>query len=707
MENKDIDTITYSGGKDKLSFTISRQFAILYLYNYVQRGDFALDKRLKKLLEPSYQVYFMVFLLFSVACAYISVPIAIIGIALDGFLFLAYHYRERTRRRDIIRYMQTVTLSVGDAAQASITHFPMPTVIVQAATGEIIWTNDAFVESTGCFDSALSDNLLDLAPDFDTHWLVEGKAQYPGEVRIGKNVFWAFGNLLSADKDRPEEVLMLIYFVPCTELIEMRDAYSRSRPVVAIISIDNYEELIKEATDLEKSSMMAEINRKIGEWTQDSQALLRKYDRDKYIFVLEEAQFEKLQEKKFSVLQDVRSIQSRAGVVATLSIGIGKDGESYEENWRNASVALDMALSRGGDQAVIKTRYNFDFFGGLSKELEKRTKVKSRVLANALVQLIRDSSQVMIMGHKMSDMDAFGAAVGMACAVRHREKPVHIVINQDKTMAHDLIEKIKAVPEYEDLLMSPDEAMVQCDFNTLLIVVDTNRPDYVESLPLLESINKVAVIDHHRRAASYIENFALNLHEPYASSTCELVSEMLQYMVPTSDILKIEAECMLAGLYLDTKGFSVKTGVRTFEAAAYLKRAGADMSEVMKLFQSNFDEYIAQQRIIARAKDCGEGIVLAVTEEDVDRVTAAKAADSLLKINGVNASVVIFRAGDDVLVSARSNGTVNVQRLMEHLGGGGNHSSAGAQIMHGSVREVKADAENAIRRYQEDEDGDN
>lgn len=666
-----------------------------------------MDKRLKKLLEPSYQVYFMVFLLFSVACAYISVPIAIIGIALDGFLFLAYHYRERTRRRDIIRYMQTVTLSVGDAAQASITHFPMPTVIVQAATGEIIWTNDAFVESTGCFDSALSDNLLDLAPDFDTRWLVEGKAQYPGEVRIGKNVFWAFGNLLSADKDRPEEVLMLIYFVPCTELIEMRDAYSRSRPVVAIISIDNYEELIKEATDLEKSSMLAEINRKIGEWTQDSQALLRKYDRDKYIFVLEEAQFEKLQEKKFSVLQDVRSIQSRAGVVATLSIGIGKDGESYEENWRNASVALDMALSRGGDQAVIKTRYNFDFFGGLSKELEKRTKVKSRVLANALVQLIRDSSQVMIMGHKMSDMDAFGAAVGMACAVRHREKPVHIVINQDKTMAHDLIEKVKAVPEYEDLLMSPDEAMVQCDFNTLLIVVDTNRPDYVESLPLLESINKVAVIDHHRRAASYIENFALNLHEPYASSTCELVSEMLQYMVPTSDILKIEAECMLAGLYLDTKGFSVKTGVRTFEAAAYLKRAGADMSEVMKLFQSNFDEYIAQQRIIARAKDCGEGIVLAVTEEDVDRVTAAKAADSLLKINGVNASVVIFRAGDDVLVSARSNGTVNVQRLMEHLGGGGNHSSAGAQIMHGSVREVKADTENAIRRYQEDEDGDN
>ena len=519
-------------------------------------------------------------------------------------------------------------------------------------------------------------------------------------------MFWVFGNLLASNSEHPEETLMLVYFVPCTELIDLRSAYTRSRPVVAIISIDNYEELMKDATDSEKSSILADIDRKIGEWTKDSHALLRKYDRDKYIFVLEEVEFEKLKQKRFSVLEDVRQIQSRAGVLATLSIGIGKEGESYEENWRNAGVALDMALSRGGDQAVIKTRYNFDFFGGLSKEVEKRTKVKSRVVANALIQLIRDSSQVMIMGHKMSDMDAFGAAVGMACAVRHREKEVHIVINEERNMAHDLIDKIQAIPQYQDILMSPDEAMVKCDFNTLLIVVDTNRPDYVESQPLLESINKVAVIDHHRRAASYIENFALNLHEPYASSTCELVSEMLQYMVPTSEVLKTEAECMLAGIYLDTKGFTVKTGVRTFEAAAYLKRAGADMSEVMKLFQCSFEEYIARQRIIAGAQDCGEGIVLAVTQDEVDRATAAKAADNLLNINGVRASVVVFRNGDDVLVSARSDGTVNVQLIMEYLGGGGNHSSAGAQIMHGSVREVEVDARHAIERYQQSEEED-
>ncbi len=662
-----------------------------------------MDKRLKKLLQPGHQFYFIVFLLFALACAYISVPFAVTGVALDALLFLLYQYRERTRRRDIIRYMQTVTLSIDSATHPSITRFPMPTAIAQVATGEIVWTNDAFCEATGHFDSALNEKLTDLAPEFETHWLVEGKAQYPGEVRIGKNIFWVFGNLLASGEDHAGETLMLIYLVPCTELIELRDAYMRSRPVVAIISIDNYEELMKDATDSEKSSILADIDKKISEWTRESRALLRKYDRDKYVFVLEENDFAKLQQKKFSVLESVRQIQSRAGVLATLSIGIGKDGESYEENWRNAGVALDMALSRGGDQAVIKTRYNFDFFGGLSKELEKRTKVKSRVVANALVQLIRDSSSVMIMGHKMSDMDAFGAAVGMACAVRHRDKPVHIVINQERNMAHDLIDKIMTVPEYQDILISPDDAMVRCDFNTLLIVVDTNRPDYVESQPLLESINKVAVIDHHRRAANYIENFALNLHEPYASSTCELVSEMLQYMVPTSEVMKAEAECMLAGIYLDTKGFTVKTGVRTFEAAAYLKRVGADMSEVMKLFQCSFDEYIARQRIIAGARDCGDGIVLAVTKDQVDRVTAAKAADSLLGINGVRSSIVVFQSGDDVLVSARSDGTVNVQLIMEYLGGGGNHSSAGAQIMHGSVREVEVDALSAIQRYQQDE----
>lgn len=657
-----------------------------------------MDKKLKRMIQPGYHFYFAIFLLFALSCAYVSPVMAAIGVAVCLLMYFIYRQREKSRRREMMRYLQGVTLDAGHSSRSSIIDFPLPTIIVRASTNDILWANDSFCEATGHWDCAPNEHFHDLAPDFDTHWLAEGKSQYPGELQIEKNFFWVYGSLMT-EKD-VDEVLLVLYFVPCTEYIRCRDRYTLSRPIVSIISIDNYEELTKNATDSEKSSILAEIDRKIAQWAQDSRSLLRKYDRDKYIFVLESGDLSKLAAKKFSVLDDVRSIQSRSGVVATLSIGIGKEGETFAECYRFACVALDMALSRGGDQAVIKTKYNFEFFGGLSKELEKRTKVKSRVVANALMQLIRDSSQVMIMGHQSSDMDSVGAAVGMACAARVHGKPVRVVVRKDRTLARELIDKMEAIEGNADLFIEPDEAMVASDYNTLLIVVDTNRPDYVESPPLLESINKVAVIDHHRRAASYIENFALNLHEPYASSASELVSELLQYMVQTSEIQREEAECLLAGIYLDTKGFSIKTGVRTFEAAAYLKRAGAEMVEVKKLFQSTFHEYMMCQRIISSARDCGGGVILAISGEEIpDRVLAAQAADSLLNIIGVRASIVAFRQGEDTIVSARSLGQINVQIVMEKLGGGGNITAAGAQLRGVEMEEAEPRILDAVSEY--------
>lgn len=657
-----------------------------------------MDKKLKRMIQPGYHFYFAIFLLFALSCAYVSPVMAAIGVAVCLLMYFIYRQREKSRRREMMRYLQGVTLDAGHTSRSSIIDFPLPTIIVRASTNDILWANDSFCEATGHWDCAPNEHFHDLAPDFDTHWLAEGKSQYPGELQIEKNFFWVYGSLMT-EKD-VDEVLLVLYFVPCTEYIHCRDRYTLSRPIVSIISIDNYEELTKNATDSEKSSILAEIDRKIAQWAQDSRSLLRKYDRDKYIFVLESGDLSKLAAKKFSVLDDVRSIQSRSGVVATLSIGIGKEGETFAECYRFACVALDMALSRGGDQAVIKTKYNFEFFGGLSKELEKRTKVKSRVVANALMQLIRDSSQVMIMGHQSSDMDSVGAAVGMACAARVHGKPVRVVVRKDRTLARELIDKMEAIEGNADLFIEPDEAMVASDYNTLLIVVDTNRPDYVESPPLLESINKVAVIDHHRRAASYIENFALNLHEPYASSASELVSELLQYMVQTSEIQREEAECLLAGIYLDTKGFSIKTGVRTFEAAAYLKRAGAEMVEVKKLFQSTFHEYMMCQRIISSARDCGGGVILAISGEELpDRVLAAQAADSLLNIIGVRASIVAFRQGGDTIVSARSLGQINVQIVMEKLGGGGNITAAGAQLRGVEMEEAEPRILDAVSEY--------
>ena len=660
-----------------------------------------MDKKLKRIIQPGYHFYFAIFLLFALSCAYVSPVMSSVGIVLCLMMYLIYRQRERLRGTEMMRYLQGVTLDAGHSSRSSIVDFPLPTVIVRASTNEILWANDAFCEATGHWDCAPNENFRDIAPDFDTQWLADGESKYSGELKVDDNYFWVYGSIVSEQ----EEILLVLYFVPCTDYIHCRERYTLSRPIVSIICIDNYEELTKSATDSEKSSILAEIDRKIAQWAKDSRSLLRKYDRDKYIFVLESGDLSKLASKKFSVLDDVRTIQSRAGVVATLSIGIGSEGENFSECFHYAGVALDMALSRGGDQAVIKTKYNFEFFGGLSKELEKRTKVKSRVVANALMQLIRESSRVMIMGHQTSDMDSVGAAVGMACAVKTHGKPVNIVVRKEKSLAKELISKIENKEGNENLFIEPDDAMVLCDYNTLLIVVDTNRPDYVESLPLLQSINKVAVIDHHRRAASYIENFALNLHEPYASSASELVCELLQYMVQSSDVSKEEAECLLAGIYLDTKGFSIKTGVRTFEAAAYLKRAGAEMVAVKKLFQSTLEEYMQCQRVISSAKDCGGGIILAISDEDIqDRALAAIAADSLLNIIGVRASVVAFQSENDTIVSARSFGQVNVQIVMEKLGGGGNITSAGAQLRNTSLEEAEPRLLDAISEYLGEDD---
>lgn len=653
-----------------------------------------------KLVQPGVATFFILFLLFAIASGFFSLPLAMIGVTIDVAMVVIYFLNIHHRQRAVLRYLETLDIHMGNTTRANLENFPLPTLVALATTGEIVWCNDLLEEQLEQTEIALRMRIQDIAPDFNGQWLVEGKKQFPGSLKIDKSYFDVYGNLVR-DQDHPT-ALMMLYFVPMTETVELRKKYEDTRPAVAIISIDNYEELTKNESDSEKSAILAEIDKRIGAWQAGGGALLRKYDRDKYIFVMEEITLALLEQGKFSVLDDVRTLQNREGVTATLSIGVGKDGENLEENYRYCGLALEMALSRGGDQAVIKNKYTFEFYGGLSKEVEKRTKVKTRVIANALGQLIRDSSQVLVMGHTMSDHDAIGAAIGMACAVRSREKPVHIVINQEKTLAGDLLKRMKDLPDYQDTFISAEEAMVMCDYNTLLIVVDTNRADYVESPPLLESISQIAVIDHHRRAANYIENSALNLHEPYASSTCELVAELLQYMIPNRTILREEAECMLAGIYLDTKGFSIKAGVRTFEAAAYLKRAGADMISVKTLFQSTFEEYMTRQRLVAAARDVGGGIVVAVTPVETDRASAAKAADDLLNIIGVQGSIVAFRSGADTIISARSLGSVNVQIIMEKLGGGGTLSSAGAQLQGVTAQQAEQRITQAIEQYLEE-----
>ena len=400
------------------------------------------------------------------------------------------------------------------------------------------------------------------------------------------------------------------------------------------------------------------------------------------------------------MLEKVRQVQAGEGVSAALSIGVGRDEDSFDQLVKNASLALEMALSRGGDQAVVKDRVNFEFYGGRSKSTEKRTKVKSRVMANALGELIDDAKQVYVMGHKYADMDSVGAAMGVCCIARKRGKKCQIVIDTENNAAHPLIRKMAEQPEYAGVMISGGEAFLKCQPGALLVVVDTNRPESVESEEMLETCNRVAVIDHHRRGSSYIEKMALNYHEPYASSASELVTELMQYLVEPSDVLKCEAEALLAGIVLDTKHFTLRTGGRTFEAAAFLRRAGADTTDVQRLFQSDLSEMVSRYDIIRRAELYREDIaVAAIDQEGVDRVTAAQAADELLSLKGVKASFVVFPSGENVQMSARSLGEVNVQVILEALGGGGNSTTAGGRVENTDVETVKSRLLEAIDAY--------
>ncbi len=663
-----------------------------------------MDKKLAKLLKPGFGLYFLVFLLFACISVFFSVYEAVIELVICGVLYLFYNYTQQKRRRETLQFLEALTNSrTGVAAINSLTSLPMPILVSLAGTGQIIWCNENFDDVYPMSEGLFEQSLGDIIPGFDSAWLLEGKAEYPAEVHIGDRYYRIMGNLIRTESsDNAENALMILYWVECTSEVTTRLEYDASRLVVALISIDNYEELVKNTSDSEKANLLAAIDDKIGVWANEIKGVLRKFDRDRYIFFMEVRDLENIVESKFSVLEKVREIRSDAGITATLSIGIGRDGVTLKDKYDFANLALDMALSRGGDQAVIKNRYAFEFFGGVAKEIEKRTKVKSRVMANALGQLMRDSTHVFVMGHGNSDMDAVGAAVGVACAAKERGRPVHIILRREKTLALPLLEKLCADPEYDGLFIEPEQAANMIDSSGLLVIVDTNRPNFVEEPSLLSRFRRVAVIDHHRRAADYIENCSVNMHEPSASSASELVTELLQYMVSNQKITRLDAESLLAGIYLDTKGFSIKAGVRTFEAAAYLKQAGAEMSAVKCLFQNTFDEYMQRERVIASATNMPGGIVLALSESETTRPVAAQAADELLNIIGIKGSIVGFPSGGDVVVSLRSMGDVNMQVIAEKLGGGGSLTASGAQLKNITIEQAREQISLAIAQYLEE-----
>lgn len=657
-----------------------------------------MNEKIRKLLRTNTVLYILLLLLFAAVTAKVS-PVLAAGEAVAALLvWYVSRRRSKDMQQQMRQYVERISGGADTAKSSNMLFAPMPMMVFNPGSDDVLWANDLFMELPDVGQDIFESRVGQVVPNFETHWLLEGKPEYPGLYDWNGRRYRIFGCLSKPEEDGRLGVLATTYWMDVTDLEHMRATLAQTRPVVAIVMIDNYEDLMSACPEGKRSAVRAAVEEKMDQWRGDG-VLMMKYDRDRYLMVFTEQRYETLAEGRFSILDEVRTVQAAEGVCATISIGVGREAGSYDALMKNASLALEMALSRGGDQAVVKDRMNFEFYGGRAKATEKRTKVKSRVMANALGDLMDDTEHVYIMGHQYADMDTLGAAAGICAVARKRGKTARIVLDTENNSVGPMLRKIRQLPEYKDVFIGGNEAFLRVQPDTLLVVVDTNRPASVESEPLLESCNRVAVIDHHRRGSSYIEKMALNYHEPYASSASELVTELLQYLLEPGDLLKTEAEALLAGIVLDTKNFTNRTGGRTFEAAAYLRRAGADTQDVQRMFQSDLESMIARYAIIRQAVLYREDLAVAAINETCERVTAAKAADELLTLSGVQASFVFYPKDDGVYISARSLGEVNVQVIVEALGGGGNSTSAGGQLPDVTVEDVRRKLKEAIDKY--------
>ena len=624
------------------------------------------------------------------------------ALIVTAIVFLAYVLTGQKRIKKIV---ESVTYDVNEARNSTLLSFPLPIAVFRLDDTRIIWANDMFFSCCGDESSRLDAKISKIVPEFSSKWLMEGRNQFPSLITVGNRKYRVHGNVIrqtsKEERDETQAFMGITYWLDVTEYDDIRIEYEQTRPVTEIIVIDNLDELFKNQPDRVRNDIIDEVSDCLEEWVQSYHGLLRKFDRDRFLAIFNRQDLFQMKDAKFPILEKIHKIESPSGINVTISIGIGDDAADFSESLQFANMATELALTRGGDQAVIKNKLNFEFYGGRGMEIEKRNKVKSRVIANTLGELIKDSSRIFVMGHKYSDLDSIGAAVGICCLARKFNVNANIVVDEKTTAATSLIKRMQAEKEYKYTFINPQEAVVKADGRTLLIVVDTNRPEQVEDSDLLDTINRVAVIDHHRVAATYIKNAALGFVEPYASSACELVTEILEEFTDKNDILRCESEALLSGITLDTKDFTIRTGERTFEAAVFLKHAGADTTDVKKLRQNNMSDTISKYRILQNA-ELYRNVAIAVPIVPQSRVVAAQAADELLNISGVEASVVIAPGiNGGVFASARSIGELNVQIIMEKLGGGGNRSAAAVQFKDLSLEEAVEKVYRAIDEYLE------
>ena len=622
------------------------------------------------------------------------------GILLFVLIIIYSYWTNSKRNAELSRQIQNLTMTMDGTAKKSLINSPFPLIIIET-TGNIIWKSSKFVYEFANID--INNYLIDILEEIKEDIKAEQDKKQKTivkKVQIGNKVYSVLGEYIRS-KNEASENITILYFIDITQSIKEKKKYEDSKTCIGILTVDNYEEIIQRIEVENRPQVIAEIEKVIYEWASSTGGIVIKNDRNTFIYVFEYKYLKEIKENKFGILDQIKEINVEAGIQLTLSIAISTDGETNYEKYKTALESMDIVLGRGGDQAVIKEDGKYVFFGGRTEEIEKRTKVKARTVAHALENLIKESENVLIMGHSNGDIDSMGSSLGVYRLAKTLEKEVNIVNNTYGMTLSKFIEELEKDDEYKNAIISKNEALNQATNKTLLIITDTHKQNYVEVPELLDKASEIVIIDHHRRSTDYIENATLTFQEVYASSASELVTEILQYTDVKIKLKPIEVEGLYGGIMVDTKNFTFKTGVRTFEAAAYLRKCGVDIIKVKKWFQSDLNSYNEIANIVRNAEMYENSIAIAIYDkEDKDaNLICAKAADELLTISDITASFVLGNVGDKICISGRSIGDVNVQLILEKLGGGGHITLAGAQVEGMTLEEVKQELINRINEY--------
>lgn len=623
-----------------------------------------------------------------------------------GFIYIVFHNWRiaNFRKKEWNRYIENLSLDIDETTKKAIMNLPIPLCILEF-DGNISWYNKRFYDMTQSPD-LLGENIDNIVKNLNLRKVLNENKEMYTDVSYNDREYTVVYNVIKNEQDDQVKYLMMLYWIDKTQYLALSQKYEEEKNIIMLIQVDGYDEVLKSADEDKRSLISVELERILCGLEISLQAAVKRTSKDKYIVITNQKGLSKLQENKFAILDTIRGIYYGNTLPVTISIGVGRSGDSIYENIKLATGALDLALGRGGDQAIVKTKDKFEFYGGKSKAVEKTTKVKSRLIGHALKEIVSQSQTIYIMGHKYPDLDAMGAAVGIYDICKSLKKETYIVLDSVNESIDEFVSRLNKCEYYKDLFISKEDAIKNCTRETLVVVVDTHRPSYTECEELLGISKKVAVIDHHRKGVESIQDTVLSFHEIYVSSTCEMVTEVVQYLEDDVKINKLTAEGLLAGISLDTKFFAFKTGVRTFEAASYLKKVGADTTEVKKLFRSNVEDFKTKAEIISNTRIIDNRICISyskIQSENIN-VVIAQAADELLTVKKIEASFILGEKDGTVFISARSLGKINVHVLMEKLGGGGHMDIAGAQLEGVSIKEAYMKVHEIIEQYLREED---